>query len=118
MPPSPPARLRPAPEGYDREFPEDPRAPAACARSSLCRTTDGAQPSRLDDLPRDGKASQLAKPAQALDDRFILQLFGGAAILADYELAFVGMLDIAAGDERGGAFEFMDQLVSQQELAR
>src|SRR5271166_2612592 len=89
---------------------------AAPARSPLCRAAGGAQSASLDDLPFHGKAPALGEPAQALHDVFVLQLFGGAAIVADHELAFVRMLDIAAGDERAGSLDPVDQLVSEQEF--
>ena len=47
---------------------------------------------------------------------FVPELLGGAAIVADHELAFVRMLDIAAGDERARSLDLVDQLVREQEF--
>src|SRR5262249_3494707 len=102
----------------ERKYPRRGRALRARTSSSLCRATGRTQSTRLDDLPLDGKAPSLAEPAQALHDTLVVQLLGGAAIVADHELAFVGMLDVDAGDKRARRLDFMDQFVREQEFER
>src|SRR5271165_540594 len=116
--PSRAARLRSARAGHVRKDRGHGRALPARARSPLCRAAGGAKSPRLDDLPFDGIAPPLAEPAQAPHDIFVAELFGGAAIVADHELAFVGMLDIPAGDERARSLDLVDQLVREQEFER
>src|SRR6266436_7086381 len=97
------ARLRSARAGHARTNRGQGRA--APARSPLCRAAGRAQSVRLDDLPFHGKAAPLAEPAQAVHDVFVTQLLVGAAIVADHELAFARMLDIAEGDKRNGSLD-------------
>jgi hypothetical protein len=78
----------------------------------------GAQSARLDDLPADDKAAILAKAAQAEHNRLVLYFLGGAAIVANHELALVRMLNIVARDKRAHTFDFMDELVEQQKIER
>src|SRR5712671_4315893 len=117
-PPSLAARLRSAQAGHAPTNRGHGRAPRARAPSPLRRAAGGAQPARLDDLPLDGKTPPLPQAAQALYNVVVAQLFGGAAIVADHELAFVRMLDIATGDERARGLDLVDQLVRQQEFER
>ena len=77
-----------------------------------------AEAPSLDDLPGDGKAAILAELAQALDDRLVLDFLGGAAIVANHELAFVRMLDIVARNKGADAFDFVNQLVRDQKIER
>src|SRR5947209_12495872 len=98
--PSRAARLRSARAGHGAPSCGNARALPGQPHSSLYRAAGRAQSARLDYLARYGKTSFFSKAAQALHDLVIAQLFGGAAIVADHELAFVRMLDIAAGDER------------------
>ena len=75
-----------------------------------------AETAGLDDLPGDRKAAILAEPAQALHDRLVLDFRGGAAIIANHELAFMRMLDIVACHKGTDAFDFVDQLVCKQKI--
>src|ERR1700760_2636550 len=80
------------------------RALRARAHSPLYRAAGWAQSARLDYLALDGKTSSFPEAPQALQDFVVAEFFGGAAIVADHELAFVRMLGIATGDERAGSF--------------
>ena len=82
------------------------------------RAAGGTQSARLDDVSADGKAAILAEAAQAAHNRLILYFLGGAAIVANHELALVRMLGVIAGDKRAHTFDFMDELVQQQKIER
>src|SRR5690348_4454765 len=124
--PSRAARRRFAPAGRDRAQPGSGQGPPGPRRSSgparggspLGRATGRAQTAGLDDLPLDGKAPSLTEPAQAPHDLLVAQLFGGSTIVADHELAFVRMFDIAASNECARSLDLVDQLVREQEFER
>src|SRR5947209_2599874 len=116
--PSLAARLRSAPAGHAPTNRGHGRATRTRARSPLCRAAGGAQSARLDDLPLDGKTPALPEPSQDLHDLVVADLFGGAAIVADHELSFVRMLDIAAGDKGARSLDLVDQLVGEQKFER
>jgi len=80
--------------------------------------TGRTQSANLDNLPGDGKAAIFAEPAQALYDCLIVDLFGGAAIVADHKLAFVRVLDVVTGNKSARALDLMDQLVGKQKIER
>jgi hypothetical protein len=82
------------------------------------RTAGGTQPAHFDDLAGDREAAVLAEPAQAFDDRLVLDLLRCAAIVADHELAFVRVLDVVARDKRTRTLDFVDKLVRQQKIKR
>ena len=58
------------------------------------------------------------EPTQALHDRVVLDLLGHSAIVADHELAFVRMLDIAAGNKGANALDFVDQQMGKKKVER
>src|ERR1700744_5283701 len=89
--------------------PGTPRVMISRTRWSALRgPARGAQPSRLDDLTRHGKAAILAQSAQALYNRLVLDFLGGTAIVANHELAFVRMLDIVARDKGAHALDLVN----------
>src|SRR5262249_31139664 len=84
--PATPARLHFARGGRGREPSGTGRGRAAARRSTVRRATGGTQSARLDDLALHRKTSPFAKPAQALHNRLVPNLFGRAAVFADHEL--------------------------------
>ena len=87
-------------------------------RSAVRRSARGTQAARLDDLAGNRKTPILAKPAQAFDDRLVLDLLGGAAIIADHELALVRVVSVIACDKGAHTLDFVHELVRQQEIQR
>src|SRR5262245_20647889 len=80
------------------------------SRLPLPGAAGGAQPAGLDDLPLDGKTPPFAEAPQAPHDFVVADLLGGATVLADHELAFMRMLDVAAGDKGVGGLDLVNEL--------
>src|SRR5882724_6138062 len=122
--PRPAARRRFARTGRVAEKPEPGESPgvdeslALQSRLPLSGAAGGAPPAGLDDLALDGKTPPFAQPTQAPHDFVVANLLGGATVLADHELAFMRMLDVAAGDKGVGGLDLMNELVGEQKIER
>jgi len=103
------ARSRFARSGRDRKIPGDGRPSPEHSRSPVCGTAGGTPSTGLDHLALDSETPTLAEPAQTPHDLFVPDLLGRAAVVADHELAVMGMLDVTAGDERARSFDLMDR---------